>query len=496
MCAYNTQCQSWTYSFGAPDTFDVAMDVVELDDPVWDYLIVGTQQGYFDFVDSDVIFLKINVDGEDILIEEQFNRDSLFRYSRVFIEKIEGENYIISARISNGGYVQPRVLKYNLHEGVYFAQDIAGWGTKADIIDLHKIENNRYVAVGRVRQQGHPIINVVGLIDSVGTIIWQKNYDSLAVHIDDLYRLSVLDNDSIVLLINYALHDSLDYSGQTRVCGLDTSGNVSWSFDLECPYPGMEMYCKDVVLTPEGNYLFSCEVDTISIAFFANRDYGFTMLIETDPMGDVNWWKYYYYEPYASDPNQRRQEQPVSIHIENDGNIILLCSDYLRNSEARYLFRKLDPQGEILWEKRYGLFRSWPRKHIATSDGGYLIIGDNAPVFGAYINWDMYFVKTDSEGNVVSTNVPDITVKDLSEFHIWPTLTTGSIYLECNSEATNARFELYSVSGVQVYAQKTGSLSRGDKIHFDVTNIQSGVYVYFIHSDDGTQKTGKLVKVR
>ncbi len=92
----------------------------------------------------------------------------------------------------------------------------------------------------------------------------------------------------------------------------------------------------------------------------------------------------------------------ISIsHQTTDGGYIL--GGWSGNLPIDYFLVKTDSQSNIVWTKTYGTPNGAESLYdvIQTSDGGYMLAGDHGATFNSYR--DMFFVKTDSNGDTLFT---------------------------------------------------------------------------------------------
>jgi hypothetical protein len=131
----------------------------------------------------------------------------------------------------------------------------------------------------------------------------------------------------------------------------------------------------------------------LSIGYF-NRPSSYDVyLIKTDSDGNTLWEKtfggYYY-------------DTGNSVQQTSDGGYIIAGnkgSYYEDGWEDVYLIRT-DSEGNTLWEKTYGgSYLDYGSSVQQTSDGGYIIAGDTDPNGSG--EYDVYLIKTDSDGNSV-----------------------------------------------------------------------------------------------
>jgi hypothetical protein len=113
-------------------------------------------------------------------------------------------------------------------------------------------------------------------------------------------------------------------------------------------------------------------------------------LIKTDPNGDSQWQKTF---------GGSEQDQGWSVQQTTDGGYIIAgyTDSYGAGNDDVYLI-KTDPNGNSGWHKTFGGSGDDTAYSVQqTIDGGYIITGGSYS-FGVG-SWDVYFIKTDPNGN-------------------------------------------------------------------------------------------------
>ena len=162
----------------------------------------------------------------------------------------------------------------------------------------------------------------------------------------------------------------------------DAYGNVEW----DKTYGGTdEDTAREIVQTSDRGYAIVGYTKS-----YGAGDYDF-WLVKTDSRGNIEWSKTY---GGASD------DVPNYLVCTNDGGYAM--AGYTHSFGAGigdFWLVKTDSVGNIQWNKTYGGIDSdGAESAIQTSDGGYAIAGATLS-FGAG-DWDFWFAKTDSDGNM------------------------------------------------------------------------------------------------
>lgn len=130
-------------------------------------------------------------------------------------------------------------------------------------------------------------------------------------------------------------------------------------------------YATSVVETSDGGFLIS------GIGMIYGDPSG--IIIKTDKSGDVQWNK-----------NIPEAGTIYKIVETNDGYVLV-------DNGAKLV--KTDLQGNVQWTGKYGESGHFFKSAIQTSDGGYIIAG-NEIIFGPELDYTAWIVKTDAAGNM------------------------------------------------------------------------------------------------
>jgi len=215
-------------------------------------------------------------------------------------------------------------------------------------------------------------------------------YDKDGNLLDDLlYGGDEIDNFFSVL----PLEDGLLFAGSTRSFGAgfidaylvrtDAAGVVDW----EMNYGGSGAEdAYGVVATTDGGFVFTGASSSGEAQFVD------LYLVKVDADGGVVWEELF---------GNTATDEGKSLVATSDGGFVAAGVSDSFGSDDNFYLVKADSEGGFVWEKSFGMAEATEEALavIATSDGGFLLVGYRDPV--GSVQADVYVVKTDADGNLV-----------------------------------------------------------------------------------------------
>ncbi|MFH2143201.1 MAG: T9SS type A sorting domain-containing protein [Bacteroidota bacterium] len=208
-----------------------------------------------------------------------------------------------------------------------------------------------------------------------GQCVFHKLYDYNELNNVGLAIIQTSDGDFIC--------SSSTYDGRSHILRLDECGDTVWTKIFDYSHIGADDGYS-VIQSTDGNFII-CGVmtDTINIE-------GDTFILKIDANGNPIWYKTI---------EGGYGDKGVMIKQTSDEGYILGGVNYDSISYISQVFLlKTDISGDKEWQKEYGdIGYDFIESIDFTPDGGYILGGEfENPITSS---WDMFIIKTDSQGN-------------------------------------------------------------------------------------------------
>jgi len=191
-------------------------------------------------------------------------------------------------------------------------------------------------------------------------------------------KLKSADDGFIVVGEFYKKEDGISIS-QTMVVKTDKEGNTQWKKKIT--NNDRDIIAYDVQPTDDEGYIL--------VGTKEKKQSKDLWIYKMDADGNKKWVKTY--------GRKEHRDEAYRIIQTNDDNFMILGFKYLDGRDREIWLVKIDPEGDMLWNKTYGGKDYETGSAIAaTDDDGYIVVGDT------YSNSkgvdDVLVIKIDSEG--------------------------------------------------------------------------------------------------
>jgi hypothetical protein len=209
---------------------------------------------------------------------------------------------------------------------------------------------------------------------------WQKTFGGSSS--DEGYSVQQTSDGGYIIAGSTASFGAGSYD--VYLIKTDPNGNQEWqkTFGGDSHDGGFS-----VQQTSDGGYIIAGTIEL----FGAGSDYVY--LIKTDPNGNKTWQK-----TFSGNGNGYGQ----SVKQTTDGGYIIAGTTSTIEERPKYdvYLIKTDSDGNLLWQKTFGgSHNAWgfSVQQTTDDDGGYIIAG----VISGGGGGDVYFIKTNSDGNLL-----------------------------------------------------------------------------------------------
>lgn len=273
------------------------------------------------------------------------------------------------------------------------------YGSQVNASCRHMIQadGGGYFLLGIANQTEIPELNgdpYLIKVDSSGNILWEKTYGGPRY---DIGLGMVLTDDGGLMIVGQVM--SAGNNGMdVWLIRVDADGNRIWSNTFGGP---MDEFMGGIYPTSDGGYLLGGNIidpDDIIADAGAEGYGGFDgrsniHLIKIDQNGNPLWFK-----TFESEDNTLASAATATP----DGGF-LICANilYFPVNDNDLLLMKVDSDGNEEWTRTWETEKPSISAIIPTSDGNYLISGRIAPVNSTSLECNFYFLKVRPNGNEI-----------------------------------------------------------------------------------------------
>ncbi len=416
------------------------------------YIITGYTKS-FGAGDADVYLIKTDENG-DTLWTKTFGGT---KYDcGQFVQQTNDNGYIVTGSTKSFGNDTSDVYLIKTDENGDTLWTKFFGGIDEDYgYSVRQTNDSGYVIAGETKSFGAGNFDAYLIkTDKNGDTLWTKTFGG--IYDDKGYSMQqTIDSGYIIAGMTWSFGAG---DNDVFLIKTDENGDTLWTKT----YGGTEKdygYC--VQQTNDNGYI----ITGLTWSFGAGSDDIY--LIKTDENGDTLWTKTYggVYWEYGK-----------SVEQTNDNGFIIsgITWSYCIGYGDVYII-KTDENGDTLWTKTFG-DSSWDygRAIHQTNDNGYIIAGETQS-FGAGAG-DVYLIKTDENGNVI-TKVNEIITSNLIQ--IYPNPTKGIFTLQGENIQS---MKIINIYGQIVETQDFVSLQ--NKI-IDLSDHAKGIYFIKILTQKG-----------
>lgn len=236
-------------------------------------------------------------------------------------------------------------------------------------------------------------------------IVWEQNYGGSSI--DELVQIKGGLNSEI-LLIGSTLSNDQDIEtvfGQKDaiLINTDIDGSINWV--LSAGGSANDEF-RSAIQLETGDWFVIGKSSSIDFDITDGNESEQGLLCKVSPSGELIWCKTY---------GEDEDDEFFSISQTSSGNLLLsgavdnenlFPEDVLRHSNQDFWLLELSPEGNVIWEKKYGgTDGEQAFDHIQDESGNIYMTGyaisDDMDLDINYGLKDIWVVKTDSAGNII-----------------------------------------------------------------------------------------------
>ncbi len=173
-------------------------------------------------------------------------------------------------------------------------------------------------------------------------------------------------------------------------------------------------------------------------------------LTKLNSLGEVVWGKQWEGSAF---------EYGESIVIDKNDNIYIAGKVKVLNSQYSIFLKKIDVNGNIIWEKQWGTLESdYLRKITVDSDGNIFLLGDTSGVFENNVNrgdFDLFLLKISPDSNLMWAKEWGSFDKEIGTSILLD--SNNNIYVTGQKESTSTTFiTKFNTEGVESWTKQWG----------------------------------------
>jgi len=378
--------QTWEQIYGGDGTY-------------WGYSVQQTNDEGFIVTgvgDRNVYLLKTDIDGNG---QWSINYgDNFFNNGTCVKQTIDG-GFIVVGYTSASNFAD----HYDVYLIKTYANGTLQWSNTFSFTDVEEYDD-KGLSVQQTTDEGYVILGYtengvedqdsdvyVIKVNENGVEQWSNTYGGSDLDVGQSIE-QTSDNGYVI----FGTTESYGYGHEDfYLIKIDANGDLEWEqtyggTDDEFAYSGQQ--------TTDGGYIICGATESYG------NGYGDVYIIKTNENGVQQWAKTF---------GDSGHDVGTFVQQTNDGGYII-CGAYEQvygDGEHDFYLIKIDASGYEEWTRTYGTETDELALCLdQTSDGGYIIVGFTENGSGNNDEGDIYLIKTDSEGNLSTSEVLDLTI--------------------------------------------------------------------------------------
>ncbi|MCW3121802.1 MAG: secretion protein [Flavipsychrobacter sp.] len=503
--AFNSLAQapgiSWKKTYGGTD-FETGASIQNTSDG--GYVFVGQSYSFNGDLTSnhgkgDLWVCKINSTG---VITWQKTYGGTALESGSSIKQTSDGGYIISGGSwsSNGdvnknqGVGDYWVLKLDKAGAIVWQKTYGGSGNEY-AMSIDTTLDGGYIVAGWTTSNDGDVIGSHGnddywilKLNDTGKILWSKTYGG--TNSDNASAIQhTYDGGFVVAGTTLSDNGDVSFNHQPGtydmwILKLTATGTISWQKSLGGTNNDGAFSVRQ---TTDSGYIIAGETSSIDGDVTINHGGYDSWVIKLDRSGKLTWQKSF---------GGTNSETTKDIIQTNDGGYALLSAAEssdgdvsFNNGSVDYWIVKLNSAGTLIWQKPFGgSGDDIPYSIIQSSDNGYVLFGEttstNGDVTGNHGSNDCWAIKLNGIPSEIKT-----TEYNNKTSSVYPTITSGYIYIKMNGNHENSEFRVLNAFG---QTTKFNIDDSKEKTVLDISGNARGTYILQV-INNGTVESYKII---
>lgn len=355
----------WAATYGGND-IDGATSIQQTSDG--GYIVAGGTKSFGDELFGDIWVLKLDSNG-NVQWQKTFGGD--FGDVATSIQQTTDSGYIVTGWRETSSNASSRdiwVLKLDSNGAIQW-QKTYGGGRRDEATSIQQATDGGFIVAGGTESFGAGDSDAWVLkLDSDGNVEWQKTYEEIPpVPLPQFFSSEVASS------VQQTSDDGYIVAGDIRSSFLPGNRNF-WVLKLDSngnikwqkSYGGdFEDFARSIRQTGDNGYIVAGVTESFRPGIFDDD----LWVLKLDPDGNIEWQKTY--------GGRVSEEESFSIRQTNDGGYIVAGAiSFTRDGSGAWVL-KLDSSGNVEWQKTYESVGA--RSVQQTVDGGYIATGTGRP---------------------------------------------------------------------------------------------------------------------
>ncbi|MBN1234035.1 MAG: T9SS type A sorting domain-containing protein [Candidatus Coatesbacteria bacterium] len=395
------------------------------------YLICYTNENRSNLDDEDIGLLKVDKSGV-VIFNKVYNEVDCIDCS--FLLNTKDEGYVISGNIfykDKGFDIYLLKLDANYNKKWTNTIGLNKWNLSYSILET---DNNDLIAIGFTEPKIGYLIGYFAKVDKYGNQLWEKTSAGLG---ESSFRSITKAKDG-GYLITGGTHNQDEV--RLYVIKIDDDGNTIWEKMFGNTGDDLGRWVES---TNDGGYI---------ITGMYSRD---LCLLKLDANGNKEWEKTF------------SESNGESVKQDESENFVIVGSKGTTNPwNSDIYILKVDSQGNKIWDKTFGGSDTIEYGLNILIDPNEYYIAGNRYTETHGLDWDIYLVKTDKDGETGFSSYVSTKSLPSPSFSISPNPFSSRLSLSLSSSGA-----IYSLAG-----QLIMKLDKG-KHSLDTSKWREGVYI-------------------